>query len=78
MNHNNREHYRYTVGALDKKIYYPNEHNQYVVYANGGEIGYLFVDGIYAETGKLIWMGSTTELEIIAEDLGAFIERVDM
>ncbi|WP_219223606.1 hypothetical protein [Pedobacter antarcticus] len=58
-------------------IHHINQDNQYVVELEGEVLGYLFVDGINTETGKPIWKGNTTILNLSADTLGSWIEKTD-
>jgi len=65
----------YTIGHKEVIINYPNDKSgQYLIEWNNIIIGHLFVDGVH-ESGNLIWKGTTTEVNLFADELGKFVEH---
>ena len=52
-----------------------DDSGRYLILFNEGNLGYLFVDGVDSRTGKKIWKGSNTMLNIIAPQAGEYIEH---
>ncbi|HEY0176381.1 MAG TPA: hypothetical protein VGC08_08380 [Pedobacter sp.] len=66
----------YTIGDKEVIINYPiDASGHYLIEWEGKEIGHLFVDGVKPNSHTPIWKGTTTCVNLFADELGAFIER---
>jgi hypothetical protein len=70
----------YNMGDTILTINYPiDESGHYCIETEDEkELGHLFIDGIHQDTGSPIWKGTTEEVNLIAEELGDFIEQSDL
>lgn len=69
----------YTINNRDLTIYPPKDDSgQYLIKEEGIEIGHLFIDGINEQLNRPYWKGTTTEVNLYADELGAFIEQCEL
>lgn len=70
----------YNMGDTILTINYPiDESGHYCVETEDDtEIGHLFIDGIDERSHSPVWKGTTEEVNLIAEELGRFIEDSDL
>lgn len=68
--------YHYKIEGKAIVIQEPaDESGQYKITWEGTDIGHLFVDGIHHDSDCPIWKGTTTEVNLYADELGAFIQQ---
>jgi len=70
----------YNTGEMILTINNPiDESGQYCIETEDDtELGHLFVDGADAIDNRLIWKGTTEEVNQIAAELGEFIESATL
>jgi len=66
-----------TNGTLQDLVITQSNEGQYFVKWEDQDLGYLYLDGVDEHTGEIIWKGSTTTLNLIAPELGRYLEKED-
>lgn len=70
---------QYTLDGRGYTIYYPVGNSEmYRVTSDKMQIGYIHVAEVNEDTGENIWIGSNLESNILAPELGRYIEEVNM
>jgi len=70
--------YQYTIGTRLISICDANEEGYYNVIWEQQHVGYIYVSELNDDTGRPIWNGNTPYLNLIAPEIGLYIEEVDM
>jgi len=69
----------YSIDGKEVIINFPiDESGRYLIEWNGKEIGQLYVSKIAEERGHHQWKGTTVDVNLLADELGKFIERSDL
>lgn len=69
----------YTIDKMEVIINYPvDESGHYLIEWNGTVIGHLFVDGIKENSHLPVWKGTTTYVNLFADEIGAFILKSNL
>ena len=70
--------YNYTIDERDIIIDEINDVGQYDIIWKSYVVGYIYVSKMDEETCEAKWIGSTPYLNLIAPELGSFIENFDV
>lgn len=70
--------YHYTLDTRKIEVCNADYGGNYTVMWEGQEVGYIYVSEFNIGTGKPVWNGSTPHLNLVAPEIGLYIEEVGM
>ena len=68
----------YTIHDKELEITDGNEEGQYTVVYENKELGYIYVDEVSDDTGRMVWAGSTPYLTELSTELGEYLEKSNL
>lgn len=69
----------YTIDKMEVIINYPvDESGHYLIEWDGAVIGHLFIDGTRENSRLPVWKGTTTYINLFADEIGAFILKSNL